>query len=303
MKRTVMRERVVLAYAGDLASSAAIPWLIETHAADVVTVSLDIGQGRDLGALRGRALACGAVRAHAIDARDDFARDVLLPSLYAQTGHEPHQAIATLPRPFIAGKLVEIAAIEGARVVAHGSREQALDDEVRAIDPALRVIAPAREWEMHDDALLEYIREHGLPVPVLSSPYAIDQHLWGRTLTWEGDQEPPRLTRQLAEAALVQIHFERGVPTAINGVPMAPAELIECLSLIGEQHGVGRIRVTGDPVATRRVLVDAPAAFVLQAAAAAAGGPATADVCLRLEDGRCTIVAPNERPSFAVSLA
>jgi argininosuccinate synthase len=302
MKGAVMRERVVLAYAGDLASSAAIPWLAETHGVDVITVTLDIGQGRDLAELRARALACGALRAHAIDARDEFARDVLLPSLYARPGIDPVQAIATLPRPFIARKLVEIAGIEAARIVAHGSRHHAFDDEIHAIAPSLRVLAPARA--MRDDAWLEYVRRHGLPVPILRGTCAIEQHLWGRTLTWDGDQPPPpRLTRQLAEAARVQIHFERGVPTAINGVPMAPAELIECLSLIGEQHGVGRIHQPMAPAETRRVLVDAPAAIVLQAAAAAAGGSVTGDVCLKLDDGRCTIVAPDERPSFAVSLA
>jgi argininosuccinate synthase len=298
-----MRERVVLGYAGDVASSAAIPWLTERHGVDVVTVTLDIGQGRDLAELRSRALACGAVRAHAIDARDDFARAVLLPSLYLHGGDQPHEAIAALPRPFIAGKLVEIAGIEGTRVVAHGSRDLALDREVQAIDPAMRVLAPARLWDMDDDAVLEYVRQRGLPVPVLRGACAIDQHLWGRRLILEGDQEPPRLTRQLAEAALVQIHFEQGVPTAINGVPMAPAELIECLSLIGEQHGIGRISVAGEPGANQRVLVDAPAAIVLQAAAAAAGRPGTGDICLKLDDGRFTVVAPEDRPSFAVSLA
>jgi argininosuccinate synthase len=303
MNGALMRERVVLAYSGDLASSAAIPWLAETHGVDVITVTLDIGQGRDLAELRARALACGAVRAHAIDARDDFARDVLLPSLHTRGGTDPHHQIATLPRPFIARTLVEIAGVEAARIVAHASRDQALDEEVHAIAPALRVLAPARAWNMPADALLEYIRQHGLPVPIVRSPYAIDQHLWGRTLTWEADHEPPRLTPQLAEAALVQIHFEQGVPTAVNGVPMAPAELIECLSLIGEQHGIGRIDRPAEPGASTRVVIDAPAAIVLQAAAAAAGGPATADVCLKLEDGRCIVLAPHERPPFAVSLA
>jgi argininosuccinate synthase len=300
MTSAAMRERVVLAYAGDLASSAAIPWLAETHGVDVIAVSLDIGQGRDLAELRARALACGARRAHAIDARDEFARDVLLPSLHMARDGMP-DAIAALPRPFIARKLVEIAGIEDAPAVAHGSRDQALDEEIGALAPSLRVLAPARV--MDHRALLDYVRRRDLPVPILRSGCAIDQHLWGRTLTWDGGQPPPRLTRQLAEAALVEIHFEQGVPTAINGVPMAPAELIECLSLLGEQHGVGRIDHPIAPAETRRVRVDAPAAVVLQTAAAAAGGPVTADVCLRLEDGCCTIVAPDARPAFAVSPA
>lgn len=299
-----MRERVVLAYDGGLATSVAIPWLAERHRVDVVTVTLDIGQGRDLGELRDRALASGAVRAHAIDARDEFARDVLLPSLFDDraTGAS---AIATLPRPFIARKLVEVAAIEGAGMVAHGSPDVAFDAAIHALDPSLRVLAPARSWTLDAAALQAYARDHGISVPTLRErTVEIDQHLWGRVLTWDGDTEPPRLTRQLTEAALVDIHFEQGVPTAINGVPMAPAELIECLSLIAAQHGIGRVDLATQACgAARRALVDAPAAVVLQAAAAAAGGPATRDVCLKLDDGRFTVLAPGDRPAALVNYA
>jgi len=299
-----MSERVVLAYGGDLATSVAIPWMAETTGVEVMTVTLDIGQGRDLSELRARALACGAVRAHAIDARDDFARDVLLPSLYA-SGASPQQAMASLPRPFIAKKLVEVAAIEGASMVAHGSRDASFDDEIAAIAPSLRVLAPVRTWTMSVDDMIAYAKQRALPVAVLrDGAFRIDEHLWGRTFTWDGDREPPRLTRQLAEAALVDIHFEQGVPTAINGVPMAPAELIECLSLIAAQHGIGRVDAGGgggDGV--RRVLVDAPAAVVLQAAADAAGGPNTGDICLKLDQGQFTVLAEEARQSVLVNYA
>ena len=299
-----MNERVVLAYGGDLATSVAIPWLAETCGLEVVTITLDIGQGRDLAELRARALACGAVRAHAIDARDDFARDVLLPSLY--TGSRSQHAIATLPRPFIVKKLVEVAAIESATAVAHGSHDASFDADIVALAPSLRVIAPARTWAMSVDDMIAYAKQRALPVAVLrDGTFRIDEHLWGRTFTWEGDREPPRLTRQLAEAALVDIHFEQGVPTAINGVPMAPAELIECLSLIAAQHGVGRIDVAAGDAAggARRVLVDAPAAIVLQAAADAAGGPCTGDICLKLDEGQFTVLAPEDRQSVLVNYA
>ena len=296
-----MRERVVLAYAGGLASSMAIAWLNETEGLDVITVTLDIGQGRDLAELRARALACGALRAHAIDARDDFARDVLLPSLHTQRDDLPQAAIASLPRPFIARKLVDIAGLEGARLVAHGSQDPAFDAEIHAIAPTLRVLAPARSWNMTTDELIAYARQRSMPVGVLrDGAYRIDQHLWGRTLTWDGEREPPRLTRLLNEAALVDIHFDQGVPTSLNGVPMSPAELIECLSLIAEQHGIGRLDVGSG---ARRVLVDAPAAVVLQAAARAAGGPGTGDVCLKLDEGRFTVIAPQDRQSALVNYA
>jgi len=293
-----MSERVVLAYDGGLAASAAIPWLTETRGVEVTTITLDIGQGRDLAELRARALACGAMRAHAIDARDEFARDVLLPSLYGHHTDTTQPAIAALPRPFIARKLVEIAGIEGAGSVAHGSADGALGDEVHALAPSLRVLAPARLWGMDDDALIAYAKQHRLPVPIRGA-YRVDQHLWGRVLTWEGEYEPPLVTRQLAEAALVDIHFEHGIPTAINGVPMAPAELIECLSLIAAQHGIGRIDLAG----ASRTLIDAPAAIVLHAAARVSGGPGTADICLRLDDGRFTVLEPDDRQAALVNYA
>jgi len=297
-----MTERVVLAYDGGVTASAAIPWLTETHGVEVMTITLDIGQGRDLAELRARALACGAVRAHAIDARDEFARDVLLPSLYGQPADSGRPAIAALPRPFIAKKLVELAAIEGARSVAHGSSDTTLDDEIHALVPSLRVLAPAREWGMDANAVIAYAKQHRLPVPIRGA-YQVDQHLWGRVLTWDGDYEPPVVTRQLAEAALVDIHFEQGVPTAINGVPMAPAELIECLSLIAAQHGIGRIDLAGHDLVSARTLIDAPAAIVLHAAARASGGPATADICLRLDDGRFTVLEPDDRQAALVNYA
>jgi len=299
-----MKDRVVLAYDGGLRTSAAIPWLTETHGVEVVTITLDIGQGRDLGELRARALACGAGRAHALDARDEFARDVLLPSLYGHYTDSAYPAIAALPRPFIAKKLVEVAAIESAHSVAHGSDHTVLDEEIRSLTPSLRVLAPARTWGMDADGVIAYAKQHRLPVPTLRAGYRVDQHLWGRVLSWEGDDEPPLVTRQLAEAALVDIHFEQGVPTAINGVPMAPAELIECLSLIAAQHGIGRLDLAArDHAGPRRTLVDAPAAIVLHAAARASGGPSTTDICLRLDEGRFTVFAPDDRESALVNYA
>jgi len=299
-----MSDRVVLAYDGGLTTSTAIPWLTETYGVEVVTITLDIGQGRDLGELRARALACGAVRAHALDARDEFARDVLLPSLYGHHTDSPHPAIAVSPRPFIAKKLVEVAAIESARSVAHGSSDSALDGEIRALTSSLPVLAPARTWSMDLDGVIAYAKQHRLPVRILRGAYRVDQHLWGRVLTWEGEYEPPLVTRQLAEAALVDIHFEQGTPTALNGVPMAPAELIECLSLIAAQHGIGRLDFSArDRADARRTLVDAPAAIVLHAAARASGGPGTTDVCLRLDEGRFTVLAPDDRQAALVNYA
>ena len=303
-----MKARVVLAYAGGIHASAAIPWLIDTHGAEVVTVTLDVGQGQELGELRARAVACGAARAHVMDVRDEFAREVLLPSLHAgPTADGWHATIAALPRPLIARKLVEIAGIEGARTVAHGATDTAWDAEIHAIDPTIHVIAPAREWATSEVDLVAYARARGVPVQPPPAPdWHVDRNLWGRVMAWDGDAEPlldrPRATaHRLTEEALVDIHFERGMPTSVNGVSMSPAELVECLSLIAGQHGLGRVMAPSR--GSRHVIYDAPAAVVLHAAASAAGGPVTGDVCLKLLNGQYTVLTPHDRHSLLVNFA
>jgi argininosuccinate synthase len=302
-----MKSPVVLAFAGGIHASAAIPWLIDTYGVEVVTVTLDVGQGQDLGELRARALACGASRAHLVDARDEFARELLFPSLFTPGRSTAPDAISALPRPLIARKLVEIARIEGAEAIGHGAADAAFDDEIRTVDASMRVIAPAREWSMDDAELVAYARARQLPTQAASAADCrVDQNLWGRQIAWDGDHEPiaarsATTCRRLDEPAIVDIHFERGVPTAVNSVPMSPAELIECLALIGGQHGVGRTNVTSPE--RGHLLYDAPAATVLLAAASAAGRPATADVCLRLTDGEYTVLSPADRESLLVNYA
>src|SRR5688572_6045305 len=158
-----MKSPVVLAFAGGIHASAAIPWLVDTMGVEVVTVTLDVGQGNELTELRARALDCGAVRAHVVDARDDFARDVLFPSLAATSGQSA-RAISALAWPLIARKLVEIARIEKAGAVAHGSTDAAFDAAIHAIDPSMTILAPARDWAMGDAELESYARARRLPV-------------------------------------------------------------------------------------------------------------------------------------------
>jgi argininosuccinate synthase len=302
-----MKPPLVLAYAGGIHASAAIPWLIDTHGAEIVTVTLDVGQGDELGELRARALECGATRAHVIDCRDEFAREVLLPSLRRRSWREgSDEPIVHLPRPLIARKLAEIARIENAVTVAHGSTDPLFDAAILAIDAGLRVVAPAREWAMSPDDLIAYVRTRRLPVIPPVPGYRVDQNLWGRTVSWEGAaQTPPAqkstAARRFSEPALVDIHFDDGVPTAVNGVPMSGAELIECVSLIGSQHGIGRVHV--QPDGSRQVVSEMPAAVILRAAAETAGATLTADVCLRLADGQYTILGPHDRQSLLVNHA
>ena len=288
---------IVLAYSGGFNSSIAAYQLAETYATDIVTVTVDVGQGHDLGELRRRATSCGAVRAHAIDARDELAREFLQASLRRDTlGAGGYPRIDELPRPLIARKLIEIAGIEGARSVAHGSFDRALDECIRAIDPAMTVLAPAREWHMGAAELAEYARTRGIaPRNPAEAAYRIDRNLWGRIVSWQDGDKPPDAVRPPdsawpAEQARLDIRVEQGVPVSINGVPMSPAELVESLALIAGRHGVGRLEA-GDR--GRRIVCDAPAALVLHTALAAAGERGGV-VSLAVRNGRYDVLTSPE---------
>ena len=182
-------DRIVLAYSGGLDTSVAVRWLADTYDAAVVAVTLDLGQGRELDDIRERALGVGAVRAHVIDAREEFVREYILPSLQAGAIYENKYPLATaLGRPLIAKKLVEVAEIENASMIAHGctgkgNDQVRMDVSARALNPAIRVVAPAREWGMTRPDEMEYAKAHGIPVPTsVESPYSTDANLWGRSI-------------------------------------------------------------------------------------------------------------------------
>jgi len=268
---------IVLAYSGGLQSTVAIAWLIDRHAADVVAVTLDLGQPTDLAEIRDRALAAGAVRAHVIDARDEFVREFAWRALRADAMADGRYPMATaLSRPLIAQKLVEIARIEGATVVAHGSAGRdrlRLDRPLGTLDPSLASIACADG--MTAAQVGEYSDRLGRSTPADGAD-RVDANLWGRTVgrpVDDGSAEAPEsaftLSRPLAqtpaEPATVALTFERGTPTGINGVVMTPAELVESLATIAGEHGVGRfdrVKHRGDG-SRARVLHEAPAAAVL----------------------------------------
>ena len=282
-----MMERIVLAYSGGLDTSVAIPWLVDRYDAEVVTVTLDLGQGRELEAARDKALAIGAARAHVIDARDEFARSFILPALQAGAVYEDGYPLSTaLASPLIARHLVDVARIEGATAVAHGftgkgNDQVRLDLSVRALQPDVRILAPARMWEMTRPEEVVYARERGIPASSdRDNPYSVDNNLWGRSIEcgvledpWqEAPDDIYRLTRAPAEApdapAYVELAFDAGVPVSLNGIEMGLVELIQSLETIAGSHGVGRIdmmenRLVG--IKTREIY-EAPAAVALHAA-------------------------------------
>jgi len=281
------KDRIVLAYSGGLDTSVAIPWLAGKYHAEIVAVTLDMGQGKVLEDVRDRALATGAVRAHVLDVRDEFAHEYVLPALKADALYEDRYPMATpLGRALIARKLVEIADMERASAIAHGCTGEGndqvrLDITVRALRPKMAVIAPARECGMTRPEEIEYARAHGVRVPsTIGSPYSTDSNLWGRSIEG-GVHEDPRveppeeiytLTRSPAaspdEPAYVEITFARGVPIAINGVEMPLVELVASLGTIAGTHGVGRLDMVENRLIgiKSREIYESPAAVVLHAA-------------------------------------
>jgi argininosuccinate synthase len=280
-------QRIVLAYSGGLDTSVAIPWLGETFGAEVIAVTLDLGHGRELMDVRERALAAGALRAHVIDVRDEFARDYILPALQAGSLYEDRYPMATaLGRPLLAKRLVEVARMESATAIAHGclgkgNDQVRLDVSARSIDPSMTIIAPARMWGMSRSEEIEYARSRGIQIPVtITSPYSIDSNLWGRSIecgTLEDPWlEPPEEIYSLTRApqdtpdepAYLEIDFQAGVPVRTNGVEMPLLELIESLETIAGAHGVGRIDMVENRLIgiKSREVYEAPAAVVLHTA-------------------------------------
>lgn len=273
-----MTPRIVLAYSGGRQSLAAIRWLVERRGAEVVTVSVDIGQGGDLAAARDRALAAGAARSHVLDAREEF-MNVVASSVKADALAEgTFPLAASLGRIVVSSRTLDIARIEDTSVVAHGGigRDRLrLDALFHGRDPSCTVVAVAEE---HGLECAELASDAGGVSASARGCRRVDDNLWGRTAAGSVNQagEWPGAafgwTRRLAEApdreATVAIDFEHGLPVAVNGVRMSLVELADSLSIIGGEHGVGRLaRLKRRPDGSSAwVLYEAPAAILVHRA-------------------------------------
>jgi argininosuccinate synthase len=279
-----MADKVVLAYSGGLDTSVAIKWLADEYNMDVIAFTADIGGVGELPAIRKKALKLGAVKALTVDASRAFVDSFVFPALKANAVYEGQYPLATaLGRPLIAKMLVDTARKEKAIAVAHGSTGKGNDQvrfdvSVAALAPELKIIAPAREWSMTREETIAYAEKHGIPIPIkVSSPYSIDENLWGRSIEcgvledpWV---EPPddvfAWTKSPAASPdkpdYVEIGFEAGTPVSLNGKKLDGVTLIQKLNEIAGKHGVGRV----DHVESRlvgiksREIYEAPAATVL----------------------------------------
>ncbi|RST69680.1 argininosuccinate synthase [Bacillus pumilus] len=252
-------KKVVLAYSGGLDTSVAVKWLQE-QGYEVVACCLDVGEGKDLAFVQLKALQVGAVQSYMIDAKEEFAEEFALTALQAHTMYEgKYPLVSALSRPLIAKKLVEVAEKENAVAVAHGCTGKGNDQvrfevSIKALNPDLEVLAPVREWKWSRDEEIDYAQKHGIPIPInLDSPYSIDQNLWGRSnecgILEDPWAAPPEgaydLTTPLEKTPdtpeIIEITFEKGKPTAIDGIQYSLSDLILHLNEVAGQHGVGRI--------------------------------------------------------------
>jgi argininosuccinate synthase len=277
------REKLVLAYSGGLDTSVGIRWL-KDQGYEVVALTIDLGEKKDLEAIQDRALRVGAEASYVVDGKVPFLRDFVWPSLQAGAVYEKEYPLATaLGRPLIAALLVQIARREGAQGIAHGCTGKG-NDQVRfdvttaALAPELKVVAPVREWGMNREDEIEYARVHGIEVPAsIESPYSVDENLWGRSIEagiledpWE---EPPADVFEWTAApercpdqpTYLELGFKEGLPVSLDGKPITAVELVERLNQLGGANGVGRIdhlenRLIG---IKSREIYEAPAAVLL----------------------------------------
>ncbi len=254
-------KKVALAYSGGLDTSIIIPWLKENYHCDVVAVAVDVGQKDDGEKIKAKALDSGAVEAYYIDATDEFVKDYVFPMIKANAVYEGKYLQGTaIARPLIAKKVVEVAKKTNCDALAHGCTGKG-NDQVRfeltfqAFAPEMPIIAPWRIWEIKSrEQAIDYAAKRGIPVPVTKEkPYSMDRNLWH--ISYEGGILEDPANEPLEEmfltttdpqkapdkAEYVTIDFEKGIPIAVNGEKLSPAQLVECLNEIAGKHGVGRV--------------------------------------------------------------
>ncbi len=277
--------KVVLAYSGGVDTSVCIPYLKEEWGVkEVITLAADLGQGDELEAVREKALKSGAIESLVADATESFVKDYAFPAILANALYENRYPLQTaLARPLIAKLLVEAAEKYGADAVAHGctgkgNDQVRFDVSIAALNPDIKVLAPAREWGMSREETIAYGERFGIASPVKKkSPYSIDRNLFGRSIEagpledpWtEPPEEIYAMTKAIAdtpnEPEYVEIDFEQGIPTQVNGEALNPVELVTKLNDIAGNHGFGRIDMLENRLVgiKSREIYEAPALLLL----------------------------------------
>jgi argininosuccinate synthase len=278
--------RVLLLYSGGLDTSVMLKWIQDEYGAEVVALTVNLGQpGEDYTVVRDKALRLGALDCHVVDAREEFARDFVVPAIKANALYGGGYPLFTaLGRPLIAKLAVDYARRTGCDTIAHGctgkgNDQVRIDGTVATLAPELRVIAPVRSWRMGRDEEIAYARENGIPVKggTEITPYSIDDNLWGRSSEgrWIEDLDhapdddvfqlvtPPE--RAPDESQTIAIGFDRGVPVSLDGEPLGLVELLERVAEVAARHGVGIVDHIEDRIVGLKVrdIYEVPAAAVI----------------------------------------
>jgi len=255
--------KIILAYSGGLDTSVILKWLSEEYGCPVIAFAADVGQHEDWEAVRRKGLATGAEKVVISDLREEFVREYIFPAFRANAIYEGSYLLGTsLARPIIAKEQVRIAGEEGADAVSHGATGKG-NDQVRfeltylALNPSLTIIAPWRIWKLDSrNKLLAFAREHNIPVPVTKEkPYSSDENLLH--ISFEGGiledpwNEPEEDMFKLSVSpekapgspTYIELDFDRGTPTAINGEALGPVEMLTRLNRLGGENGIGRLDI------------------------------------------------------------
>jgi argininosuccinate synthase len=256
-------KKVVLAYSGGLDTSIILKWLQETYHCEVVTFTADLGQGEELEPARQKAEMLGIKEIHIEDLREEFVRDFVFPMFRANTLYEGQYLLGTsIARPLIAKRLVEIAEATGADAISHGATGKG-NDQVRfelsayALNPAIRVIAPWREWDLQSrTSLIDYAEKHQIPIAKDKrgeAPFSVDANLLhtsseGKVLEDPSDVAPEYIYQRTVDPEkapntpeIITVGFEKGDAVSVNGQRLSPASLLTKLNELGGKHGVGRL--------------------------------------------------------------
>src|SRR4051794_1681664 len=281
--------RVCLLYSGGLDTSVMLKWIQEQYGAEIVALTVNLGQpGEDFGVVEGKARDLGAIEARVVDAREEFAREYVLPAIKANALYGGGYPLFTaLGRPLIAKIAVEVARETGCDTIAHGctgkgNDQVRIEGTVAALAPELKIIAPVRDWKMGREEEIQYAREHGIAIKGGTEvpPYSIDDNIWGRSSEGrviEDLEEPARRdVMQLItppeeapdEPEEIAVEFESGIPVGLNGKRMDLVELIDAAAEIGCRNGVGFVDHIEDRIVGLKVrdLYEVPAATILLAA-------------------------------------
>jgi argininosuccinate synthase len=282
------KQKIVVAYSGGLDTSVMVKWLIERHDAEIITVTGNLGQRKELHGVQEKAYATGASKAYVENLTREFVEHYVFPALKAHALYEGAYPLATsLGRPLLAKLMVDVARKEGATIIAHGCTGKG-NDQVRfevsiaALAPELKVIAPLREWEFKSrEDEIAYAKRNGIPVSAtVANPYSIDENIWGTAIECgvleDPMAEPPEDAFQITVApekapgspTYLTIEFEKGTPVRMNGKSMDPVELLNRLNDLGGANGIGRIDLIENRLVgiKSREVYEAPAATLLHCA-------------------------------------